>query len=533
MAPRRAESSGDDLREDEGADVSKPRGLLAITPPYSTTGPPAGAAYLLGALRANGVDDFGFTDLRLTAFEWPGLTYSGVGTFGENFVIDVPDLPLILHLLRNLPETDIWDDFEQQPWARHYCFSRSLTPSVLGTSLRATQSVLRDWAAEVAGVALVGFTTWVSNSLTTFMAAAELKRLGQPPFVVLGGPQCSDSEVASALALKSGLADAVVVGEGEETFLELQARVDPVTRTLSGAPPAGVRVWRDETMAFGGRRKLARLEDLPTPDFGDMNLDAYSRGPRQISFELSRGCTDRCEFCSEWVFWERFRSATPESVVDRLRGLQRRTEFSHVTFSDSLLNGDYPRLLAFADQVIASDLRFSWSGFCRAEIDRPTAKLLARSGFRHVFIGIESLSDRTLFEMTKRRTAQDNLHAIEAFLDAGISVAAGVVAGFPGDTRDDFLNTVAVLQRYADSHPGKFKISLEPFLLTPTAPIFRKRDHYKLTLLPWPDEILEMAPAYAPIAQRCMARVEGPDQTVERSGRFRYAQLMMASPAAN
>ena len=504
------------------------RGILAIVPPYSISGPPAGMAYLLGTLKANGIHDIGFVDLRLTSFEWPELSYNSLGTFGESFVIDVPDLPLVLHLLRSFPETDIWDEFERLPWARHYCYSRSLPPKVLGTSLRATQSHLQGWATSVEGLAIVGFTTWVTNYLATLMAAAELKRLPSPPFVVLGGPQCSESEVAAELALASGLADAVVVGEGEQTFLELQSGIDSVRRSMSGPPPSGTKVWRNGTVEVGGRRKLARLEDLALPSYEDMNLGAYSRGPRQILFQLSRGCTDYCEFCSEWVFWERFRSEAPASVVDRLKELQRRTGFGHVMFADSLLNGDHKRLVTFAEAIRASDLRFSWSGFARAQMDKSTAALLSQAGFNHVFFGIESLHDPTLVKMKKRRTRLDNIEAIEACHEAGIKVAAGVVAGFPGDSRDGFLHTMQVLQGYVEAYPGRILISLEPFVMTPSAPVFRRCGDYGLSMLPWEDEVLEMAPALAPIARRCMARVEGPDQSAERNGRFRYAKMMMS-----
>jgi hypothetical protein len=61
--------------------------------------PPAGAAALLGYLRAHGITDFGFLDLRLGTPTCYETTYSATGAFGESFVMDVPDLPLVLQLL--------------------------------------------------------------------------------------------------------------------------------------------------------------------------------------------------------------------------------------------------------------------------------------------------------------------------------------------------------------------------------------------------------------------------------------------------
>ncbi len=503
------------------------RGLLAVVPPYTISGPPAGTAYLLGMLKAHGIDDFGFVDLRVGCPEWPSLTYNAIGASGEHFAFDVPDLPLVLHLLRSWPARDVWEDFETLPWVRSYCRERSLTPSVLGDSLRRTEKLLSRWAATLDGPAIVGFTTWISNYLTTLMAAAEIKRLAKPPFIVIGGPQCTDSEVAGDLAVACGLVDAVVVGEGEQTLLELQARVDPATRTLSGAPPPGAKVFRDGNVQWGGRRPLMRLDDMPLPDFDAMDLDVYSDKTRQISYQLSRGCTDKCEFCSEWVFWERFRAASPGRTVANLGELQRRTGFGHVTFSDSLLNGSANRLVGFAEHVLSANLHFSWSGFVRADITKPVAKLLSRAGLRHVFIGVESLSDATLSLMHKRRVGADNLRAIEAFLAAGISVSAGVIAGFPGDTRDNFENTTRVLRSILRKHGQKFQASVEPFVVLPSATIFKRHEQFGLSLVPWPEEVIDMAPAVADVTRRCMARVEGEDQAAERKRRFFYARKQL------
>ena len=509
------------------------RGILAVVGPYTIAGPPAGIAYLLGKLKQNGINDIGFVDLRLGGPEWLSLTYNAMGTENEHYVFDVPDLPLVLHFLRRQGAPDVWNDFENLPWARTYCQSRSLSPILLGHTLRRTQAWLARWASTVDRPAIVGFSVWISNYLTTLMAAAELKRLPNPPFIVLGGPQCTDSENAADLALASGLVDAVVLGEGEQTFLELQAQVDPVTHTLCGPTPAGTKIWRNGAVEFGGPRKLYHMDDLPLPNYDSMDLDIYSRKVRQISYELSRGCTDKCEFCSEWVFWEHFRSTTPVSAVNQLLELQRRTGYGSVTFSDSLLNGSANRLVGFAEQLLSTNLQFLWSGFVRADITKPVAKLLSRAGLDHVFIGVESLSDATLSSMKKRRAGADNTDAIEAFLEAGISVAAGVIAGFPGDSVADFEGTITGLKSFLTRYPKKFQASIEPFVVTPSATIAKKPEEFGLTLVPWEDEIIDWVPELESISRRCLARAEGVDQSHERTRRYHYATGQLYPPGAS
>src|SRR5438552_2722897 len=73
--------------------------LLCIVPPYPVTVPPAGPAALLGYLKANNCNDFDFLDLRLWVPQSYATTYSPVGAFGDSFVMEVPDLPIVLRLL--------------------------------------------------------------------------------------------------------------------------------------------------------------------------------------------------------------------------------------------------------------------------------------------------------------------------------------------------------------------------------------------------------------------------------------------------
>src|SRR5262245_13793652 len=78
--------------------------LLCIVPPYAAPVPPLGPASLLGYLRANGCDDFDFVDLRHYSSHAYAPTYRPSGVFGETYVIDVPDLPLTLRLLKTFGE---------------------------------------------------------------------------------------------------------------------------------------------------------------------------------------------------------------------------------------------------------------------------------------------------------------------------------------------------------------------------------------------------------------------------------------------
>ena len=90
------------------------KNLLAIVPPYEVWGPPAGISALLGYLKYKGCDDFGFIDMRLFSMNLISPTFNPVGAFGESFVIDIPDLPLVLMILEQFDKGGPLYDFDKE-----------------------------------------------------------------------------------------------------------------------------------------------------------------------------------------------------------------------------------------------------------------------------------------------------------------------------------------------------------------------------------------------------------------------------------
>ena len=499
--------------------------LLCVVPPFSTTSAPAGAAYLLGYLKAHGCHDFDFLDLRLGIPDLYSPTYRYTGVFAESYVFDIPDLPLVLRLL-NAFETGQSLVPERSPLFDKYCLQRGISPTYLVSYLRYTHDYLSAMFQRLPDLAFIGFSVWTTNFFTTLLAAAILKKRKKAPFVVAGGPQVTASEASAALALRSGLFDVVVLSEGEETLLEVYKQY-----STRGSVPKGTEgtAYVDSSGALQRvERPLLRMGALPPPSFAEMNLQAYQEDPdyQTLPFQFSRGCTDKCTFCSERVFWRAYRPDTTDHAIDQIKLLQRDYGANFLIFSDSLLNGHQRRLVEFAEQLLAHSIAISWSGFMRADMDPQTAKLLARAGCNDVFVGIESFSDETLELMKKRRTKAQNVEALEAFLGAGIGVTAGFVPGFPGDTRESFVASVMVLKEVQDKYPGMLEIHTEPFLVQPNAPLYSKLSEMNLTARGWEDGYLDLAPRFRDISERVLCTVEGASQGIERLGRYRIVHTI-------
>lgn len=504
------------------------KALLGIVPPYRTAnGPPAAAAALLGHLKREGLA-FEFLDLRLSSVLMEAPTYESVGPFGENYVIDMPDLPLALAVIADFERGE--DDLRaalDTDWMHRYCMNRALTASRVIEYLVGMSELARNAFATFDALGFCGFSTWSSNYVTTLIICAHLKRRKNPPFIVLGGPQVTESRASALLALRSGLADAVVLGEGEAALVDIYKAWESGDFPEGGIPSTLLRRSGDEVIEGPSRRQL-HLTTLAAPDFDQISLPDYRSGAGSVRlpFQLSRGCTDKCSFCSEWVFWKHFRLDTVDHAVEQLASIVETTGVRAFDFTDSLLNGHMRRLRQFAENIIERGLKIDFGGFMRADMDAETAKLLKTAGLSYAFIGVESLSDDTLELMNKRRTENDNARAIRAFLEEGIAVITGVIAGFPGDKRERFAHTIDILRGISDSYPGLLTIEIVPFIVSPAQPIFARLDEVGLVTAGWPDEVLDIAPRHRVVTERIVCTVTGSNQGLERLGQFRLGRSL-------
>lgn len=505
--------------------------LLCIVPPYSILEPPAGMGYLLAYARRNGCTEFDFQDFRLGVPEAYAPTYYHTGLFGESFVMDIPDLPLLLNILRNFEDQhDLLAGMS--PIAERYCHERGMRTAYIERYLRCMDNYLTHVVGQLNDVRFVGLSTWTSNFLSTLLFAAHLKRLPKPPAVVLGGPQVTESRSSAALALRSRLADAIVVGEGEAALLELYSSSDG-NWCRNGAPPPGTAVLgSDGNVLYGPPRQLLRSEQIPVPTFDQMPLMSYQdEGQLSVPFHLSRGCTDRCVFCSEWKFWERFRPGDVLQTIEGIKVLKAEYGAEYITFTDSLVNGHPARLRQFAECLIDQNMNIRWDGFMRANMNLETAQLLKRSGCESVFVGIESMSNETLALMKKRRTEENNVSALHAFLQAGIHVVAGLIPGFPKDDRTAFRHTAARLRELQQSYRGLLRVNSEPFMVSPGQPLYSRLDEFGLAGNPWDEQTIEIAPQYSDITRQVLCTIDGSNQGVERIGRLRIAEALESDAA--
>lgn len=278
------------------------------------------------------------------------------------------------------------------------------------------------------------------------------KRLNPRTLTVLGNvhPTFCWEELLAADAN----VDAVVRGEGEATFAELVAAV------AAGEGPkrvAGV-AFRKEGAPFSNPPRPFRPDlDSLTPAWDLVDWPRYFYRPRPEGrlaiVSSSRGCRQRCTFCSQQKFWERtWRGRTPESFVSELETLRDRHGVRVAMLSDETPTVDPRRWERILDLMIERGTGVELLLETRVDdILRDEAILpkYLRAGVSHIYVGVESTNQATLDLYRKDTKVAESKRAIELINANGMVSETSFVLGTPEETAGSIRATVELAKWYA------------------------------------------------------------------------------------
>ena len=127
-----------------------------------------------------------------------------------------------------------------------------------------------------------------------------------------------------------------------------------------------------------------------------------------VPLETGRGCPYGCEFCTVTGFFgDSIRFRTNESVVDELLRLKARAKKERgqvaVFFIDDNLAINKKRLKSLLRDIIAAGAQLPWVAQISANLlgDEELVDLIAESGGRWVFIGMESIDPANMADVNK------------------------------------------------------------------------------------------------------------------------------------
>lgn len=222
--------------------------------------------------------------------------------------------------------------------------------------------------------------------------------------------------------------DKIMIGQGELLL----------HKYLTGQFPEEQRVYTREDL----KGEVLGFKDMRLPDLSDYNMAIYP----YLGATGSASCKFMCSFCNSVKYYGDFRMKDIRQTVSEIGSLHR--EYGNQLFfmTDSMLN---PIVEELSDHVIREELPVYYDAYFRidkesADVDR-TLKW-RRGGFYRARIGVESGSQRILDAIHKQVTLDDTRAAVRGLAYAGIKTTTYWVVGLPGETEEDFQQTLDLLE---------------------------------------------------------------------------------------
>ena len=195
------------------------------------------------------------------------------------------------------------------------------------------------------------------------------------------------------------------------------------------------------------------MDVFPPVNYGLIPVEQYFvlKGVRQLDYISSTGCLFRCAFCADpFVHKRGWQALDSKRMGEELQRLWREYRFDDLNFQDETFFTYRQRVTDIAGEILSRDLSFTWAATMRADqgvrLGDDIFKLCVNSGMRRVLIGVESGSPEMLKKIQKDTTVEQVLGSAEMCARHGVAVIFSFIVGFPGESEDDVMKTVALIK---------------------------------------------------------------------------------------
>ncbi len=304
---------------------------------------------------------------------------------------------------------------------------------------------------------MVGISSVTETYRIAIDMAGEIKKQLVIP-VIIGG-----QHITGCVESLDRVFDAAVIGEGEETFLEL-VRKFPKLDDIAGIAYFG----RSGLVVNKRRPAIADIDSLPLINWKKL---VVKLGIPAVM--TTRGCMYKCSFCSSPIQWGGCRQYSAARVGAEIKSIVDAFHPRMIKFFDDIFTLNKKRLKNIVDIIVNEGWNEKIVFMCMSRVghfDKEVARLLQKGNIRFVFFGVESMSKSVLGGLKDRpSTLKDIQEAVDIAYDAGIKTSCSFIIGAPGETESDILKTIKFIEK---NEKKVFDIEVNPIIPNPGTPIW-------------------------------------------------------------
>ncbi len=311
---------------------------------------------------------------------------------------------------------------------------------------------LKEFKPDVIGISSL-FSSQVSQA---YAVARTAKKYNKNVVVVFGGIHASDKfeEVLN----EEKTVDFIMRGEGDytwSTFLEQYFDKKDLTKVPGLVRRDGKNLLKNPMAPL-----IHDMDALPIPAWDLVPMEKYFeiamyhnpyvKSGRVGCIMTSRGCPDRCYFCSSTVFFgHKFRQMSPERVGEMVDYLVEKFQIKELQIEDDNFAVNPVRVNKICERIKHHKLRVTMPNAMRADTPLNREKRLEmfknmrEAGWDQIGLGVESGDQKFVNEVVGKRL---NLEEVVATCDlahqAGLLVHTNFMMGFPFETKNSRDRTI-------------------------------------------------------------------------------------------
>ncbi|MFD2759464.1 tRNA (N(6)-L-threonylcarbamoyladenosine(37)-C(2))-methylthiotransferase MtaB [Lentibacillus juripiscarius] len=202
--------------------------------------------------------------------------------------------------------------------------------------------------------------------------------------------------------------------------------------------------------------------------FEEMDVPAFTDRTR-ASLKIQEGCNNFCTFCI--IPWSRglLRSREPENVIEQAQNLVEAgykeivlTGIHTAGYGEDMNDYNFAKLLKELETKVDGLKRIRISSIEASQITDEVIDVLDKSEkiVRHLHIPLQAGSDSVLHRMRRKYSTGYYKQKVDKIRKAlpGLAITSDVIVGFPGETKEEFMETYQFVREigYSELHVFPF-----------------------------------------------------------------------------
>jgi len=385
---------------------------------------------------------------------------------GVNRIAPSLGLMLIAQKLINDGHEVKMHDFALEGWNNRTVIDPVNKVIQIGQSDDDIRKVISNHSPDILMVSVLFSSLWESAGNIAKIA----KKINNKIKTVIGGNCISNaiSDYKYAMAYKNtNLPDCInyvedknfdyaMTGEGEFSTVHLVNAI--INKTDTSKVPGLVRKLGPKKYVFNPPERLSELNLLDRPPRHLVNMEGYfkigafmnsfSKSKRVLSVMCSRGCPEKCSFCTTPEMWgANIRWRSTKHIMDEINHGVKEYNIGEIQFEDDSLTLDKKKLFALCKELEKINLPWCTPNGTKVNYHLKEQyemyKTMADSGCYQLTLACESGVQRVLDKIIDKRLPAETIYpAIENAKKAGMQVHTYWILGFPGETYDEVQQTV-------------------------------------------------------------------------------------------